>query len=155
MKHRTIRLAATLALTALTLGAAHAKTLRFADQGDAISMDPHSLNETLQLTFTGAVYEPLVLRDRKLAVTPGLATEWKQTSPTSWQFKLRRGVTFHDGQPFTADDVVFSMGRATDPGGDMRGYVGQIKEVRKLDDYTVEMVTTVPLPILPEMLTGV
>ena len=158
MKHRPIRLAATLALTALaalTLGTAHGKTLRFADQGDAISMDPHSLNETLQLTFTGAVYEPLVLRDRKLAVTPGLATEWKQTSPTSWQFKLRRGVTFHDGQPFTADDVVFSIGRANDPGGDMRGYVGQIKEVRKLDDYTVEMVTTVPLPILPEMLTGV
>ncbi len=150
------RTALALALVAIFAhGAAHARTLRVANQGDAVSMDPHSLNESLQLTFTGNVYEGLVLRDKHLKVSPGLATSWKQTSPTTWEWKLRRGVQFHDGTPFTADDVVFSIQRANDAGSDMRGYVGQIKETKKIDDYTVEMTTALPVPILPEMLTEV
>jgi peptide/nickel transport system substrate-binding protein len=157
MTRRTARLAARLApvLAAVLLATGvHAKTLRTADQGDALSMDPHSLNETTQLGFTHNVYEPLVARDAQLKPTPGLATAWKQTSPTVWRFELRRGVSFHDGAAFTADDVVFSFQRAADPGSDLRGTVGQIKEVRKLDDFTVEMVTTVPVPILPEQITS-
>ncbi len=144
-----------LALSLAFAGAAGAKTFRIADQGDAVSMDPHSLNESLQLSFTGNVYEPLVLRAKNLSTAPGLATEWKQTAPNTWVFKLRRGVQFHDGTPFTADDVLFSIQRANDPGSDMRGYVGQIKETKKIDDYTVELTTTLPVPILPDMLTGV
>ena len=73
-------------------------------------MDPHSLNESLQLTSPGNVYEGLVGRDKDLTLTPGLATSWKQTSPTVWRFELRKGVQFHDGTPFTADDVLFSYG---------------------------------------------
>jgi peptide/nickel transport system substrate-binding protein len=138
----------------LLAGGAQAKTLRTADQGDALSMDPHSLNETTQLGFTGNVYEPLVNRDAKLKLVPGLATAWKQTAPTVWRFELRRGVSFHDGTPFGADDVVFTFQRAADPGSDMRGYVGQVKEVRKVDDHTVEVVTAVPVPIFPEQITA-
>jgi peptide/nickel transport system substrate-binding protein len=55
-------------------------------------MDPHSLNESLQLTVTGNVYEPLVGRDKDLSWRPALATKWKQTSPTVWRFELRKGV---------------------------------------------------------------
>jgi peptide/nickel transport system substrate-binding protein len=150
--NRHIRVAAAL-VAALAATGLQAKTLRTADQGDALSMDPHSLNETTQLGFTGNVYEPLVQRDSQLKLKPALATEWKQTAPTTWQFKLRRGVAFHDGTPFTADDVVFSFQRAADPGSDLRGAVGQIKVVRKLDDFTVEMTTAEPVPILPEQIT--
>ena len=111
-------------------GAALAQTVRIGNQGDALSMDPHSLNETTQLSVTGNVYEPLVARDRNLALTPGLATAWKQTSPTVWRFELRKGVKFHDGTPFTADDVVFSFARGSGDGSDMRSYTNDIKEVR-------------------------
>jgi len=152
MLTRPTRLAALIAATLLATGV-QAKTLRTSDQGDALSMDPHSLNETTQLGFTHNIFEPLVARDAQLKPTPALATSWKQTAPTVWRFELRRGVSFHDGTPFTADDVVFSFQRAADPGSDMRGTVGQIKEVRKLDASTVEIVTTVPVPILPDQLT--
>ena len=151
--NRPNRWALALAAALIATGA-HAKTLRTADQGDAVSMDPHSLNETTQLGFTGNVYEGLVTRDAQLRLAPGLATAWKQTAPTVWRFELRRGVSFHDGAPFTADDVVFSFQRAADPGSDMRGIVGPVKEVRKLDDHTVEIVTTSPQPILPDSLTS-
>jgi peptide/nickel transport system substrate-binding protein len=138
---------------ALACGVASAKTLRVANQGDAQSMDPHSLNESMQLSFTGNVYEPLVARDKTLGLTPGLATNWKQTSPTVWRFELRHNVNFHDGTPFTADDVVFSFKRAAGDGSDMRGYTNSIKEVRKLDAHTVEIETTSPFPILPDVIT--
>ncbi len=147
-------LSAAMLAAALSAAAVQAKTLRTADQGDAVSMDPHSLNETTQLGFTGNVYEPLVTRDAQLRLAPSLATAWKQVSPTVWRFELRRGVAFHDGSPFTADDVVFSFQRAADPGSDMRGVVGPVKEVRKVDDFAVEIVTTAPQPILPDSLTS-
>src|SRR4051812_43070624 len=132
---------------------AGAQTVRIANQGDALSMDPHSLNESLQLSVTGNVYEPLVGRARDLSLTPALATSWKQTSPTVWRFELRKGVTFHDGSPFTADDVVFSLRRAGDDGGDFKGVVSDIKEVRKIDSHTVEVETKSPYPILPDQLS--
>jgi peptide/nickel transport system substrate-binding protein len=150
MKFKPTLLAVALALAC---GVGAAQTLRVANQGDAQSMDPHSLNESMQLSFTGNVYEPLVARDKTLGLTPGLATSWKQTSPTVWRFELRRNVSFHDGTPFTADDVVFSFKRAAGEGSDMRGYTSAIKEVRKLDAHTVEIETTSPFPILPDVIT--
>jgi peptide/nickel transport system substrate-binding protein len=150
MKLKTTLIAAALALAC---GAASAVTLRVANQGDAMSMDPHSLNESLQLSFTGNVYEPLVGRDAKLALTPALATAWRQTSPTVWRFDLRQGVTFHDGTPFTADDVVFSFKRAAGDGSDMKSYTSSIKEVRKVDSHAVEIETTAPFPILPDVIS--
>lgn len=134
-------------------GFAHAVTLRVSNQGDVQSMDPHSLNESLQLGFDGSIYESLVGRGKDMSVVPLLATKWRQTSPTVWRFELRRGVKFHDGTPFTADDVLFSFKRATDAGSDMKGYVAPIKEVRKVDDLTVDIETITPFPILPDTLT--
>ena len=67
------------------VSATQAVTFKFADQGDMLSMDPYSLQETLQLNMTGNVYEPLVLRGKKLELVPGLAVAWKQTAPTVWR----------------------------------------------------------------------
>ena len=132
---------------------ASAQTVRIANQGDALSMDPHSLNETLQLSGTGNFYEPLVGRNNDLSLTPMLAPSWKQTSPTVWRFELRKGVQFHDGTPFTADDVVFSLARTQVEGSDMKSYTNDFKEVRKIDSHTVEIETKTPFPILPDVLS--
>lgn len=150
-----MKLKMTILASALALGCGlvQATTLRVANQGDALSMDPHSLNESLQLSFTGNLYEPLVGRDKKLGLAPALATKWSQTSPTVWRFELRKGVAFHDGTPFSADDVVFSFKRAADPGGDMKGYTSSIKEVRKAGDGAIEIETTAPFPILPDVIS--
>ena len=137
----------------IAVDTAEAKTFRIADQGDALSMDPHSLNESLQLSFDGNIYEPLVAHDKKLGLVPGLATKWTQVNPTTWRFELRRGVTFHDGTPFTADDVLFSFARAAGEGSDMKSYTNEIAQVRKVDADTVEIVTKNPFPILPDVIS--
>ena len=158
MSSMTFRQSLTAALVAGALsvmGAASAQSVRIGNQGDALSMDPHSLNESLQLSVTGNVYEPLVTRDKDLKLIPALATSWKQGSPTVWRFELRQGVRFHDGKPFTADDVLFSLARAAGEGSDMRSYTNDIKEVRKQGDHVVEIETKTPFPILPDVLTFV
>jgi peptide/nickel transport system substrate-binding protein len=138
---------------AATLSIAHAQTVRIGNQGDALSMDPHSLNEALQISVTGNMYEGLTARGKNLELVPGLATGWKQTSPTVWRFELRQGVKFHDGKPFTADDVLFTMARAAGDGSDMKSYVNEFKEVRKVNDHTIEIETKAPFPILPDVMT--
>ncbi len=140
---------------ALSGALAMAQTVRIANQGDSLSMDPHSLNESLQLSVTGNVYEPLVGRNKDLSLTPALATSWKQLSPTVWRFELRKGVQFHDGTPFTADDVLFSLARTQLDGSDMKSYTNDFKDVRKINDYTVEIETKTPFPILPDVMTFV
>ncbi|MFZ4285982.1 ABC transporter substrate-binding protein [Variovorax sp. HJSM1_2] len=153
---RTKSAATVLALVgALAAAGVNAQTIRVANQGDALSLDPHSLNESLQLSVTGNVYEPLVGRNKDLSLAPALATSWKQTSPTVWRFELRKGVTFHDGTPFTADDVVFSMARVSGEGSDLKSNTNDIKEVRKVNDFAIDIETREPFPILPDVLTTV
>ncbi|MFT4194794.1 ABC transporter substrate-binding protein [Ottowia sp.] len=156
MKHPKTVLSALAAAALLALGAAaSAQTARIANQGDALSLDPHSLNESLQLSVNSNAYEALVGWNKKLEMVPMLATAWKQTSPTVWRFELRKGVQFHDGKPFTADDVVFTLGRIMVDGSDMKSYGTDIKETRKVDDHTVEIETKAPQPILPQILSQV
>ena len=150
--HFKTHLIAAAVLCAAAFGA-QAQTVRIANQGDSLSMDPHSLNESLQLSVTGNVYEGLVGRNKDLSLAPGLATSWRQTSPTVWRFELRKGVQFHDGTPFTADDVVFSFARTQVEGSDMKSYTNDLKEVRKIDAHTVEIETTAPFPILPDVIS--
>jgi peptide/nickel transport system substrate-binding protein len=153
-KHRTLRgfLAAAFSVL-LSIGAAHAATFRYADQGDALSMDPHMINEAVQLNFLGNVYEGLTGRGKRLETTPELATDWKQTSPTVWRFNLRKGVKFHDGSPFTADDVIFSFERARGEGSDVKSYIAQIREIRRIDSHAIDIVTHEPFPILPQAIS--
>ncbi len=141
------------AALAFACGPAHGATLRVADAGDALSMDPHSLYEGVQLNLTGNIYEPLVGRGKDMSLVPALATRWTNIAPTVWRFDLRRGVRFHDGSAFTADDVVFSFERAGAPTSEMRSHTAPIKAVRKVTDFTVDIETIEPLPILPDTLT--
>ncbi|EJE51520.1 ABC-type dipeptide transport system, periplasmic component [Acidovorax sp. CF316] len=150
---KKLAMTALFAALAASSVVANAQTIRVANQGDSLSMDPHSLNESLQLSVTGNVYEPLVGRNKDLSLAPALATSWKQTSPTVWRFELRKGVQFHDGTPFTADDVVFSFGRTQVEGSDMKSYTNDFKEVRKINDHTVEIETKTPFPILPDVVS--
>ena len=116
----------------------HAQTLRWASQGDPQTMDPHSQNESMTNMMNGQVYERLVVRDKALVIRPSLATEWAQVSPLLWRFKLRPNVKFHDGSPFTADDVVFSIERGQQSTSQINNYATAVGTARKVDDLTVE-----------------
>ena len=133
----SLRVAALAALLALST-ASPAQVLRWASQGDTQTMDPHSQNELLTNSVNGQVYETLIKRGRKLELVAGLATEWTQTGPKSWRMALRRGVKFHDGAPFTADDVVFSVKRAQHPSSAVQAYAAALGEPVRVDDYTVD-----------------
>ncbi|MBI3368815.1 MAG: ABC transporter substrate-binding protein [Burkholderiales bacterium] len=122
----------------LAASAAPAQTLRWASQGDPQTMDPHSQNESMTNMMNGQVYEGLVARDKKLNIVPSLATEWQQVSPLVWRFKLRPNVKFHDGTPFTADDVVFSIKRAQEPTSQINVYAFAVGTPKRIDELTVE-----------------
>jgi peptide/nickel transport system substrate-binding protein len=129
-------------------------TFRYAYRVDPANLDPYALAETFTLSWLGQVYEPLVGRGKELELVPALATKWEQPSPTVWRFTLRQGVKFHGGEPFTADDVVFSLNRAKMDGSDMAYTVASVTEVRKVDDFTVDLVMEKPNPILPVQITS-
>jgi peptide/nickel transport system substrate-binding protein len=148
--------AAMIAALAATAPAAYAKnTLRWASQGDSLTIDPHSQNEGPTTTASQQHYEALLNRDPNMVLEPSLALTWKTVNPTTWEFKLRQGVKFHGGEAFTADDVVFSINRALSPTSDFRNYIDSIAEVKKVDDFTVHIVTKGPNPILPNQLTSI
>ena len=126
-------------LAALVLaGASPAQTLRWASQGDALTMDPQSQNEGLNNALNGQVYERLTRRNRQLDIVPALATSWTQVAPLAWRFRLRAGVKFHDGTPFTADDVVFSVNRAKSPVSTFSVYANALGTPVAVDPLTVE-----------------
>lgn len=134
---------------------AGAKTFRWASQGDLLTLDPHAQNEGLTVSVLNQVYEALTRRDRNWKLAPELAVSWANVSPTVWRFKLRANVKFHDGTPFTADDVVFSLERAMAPTSNFKSNVAGIKGVKKIDQLTVEIATEGPNPILLEQLATV
>ncbi len=137
---------------ALVAAPAAAKTFKWAFQGDVQSLDPHGLNETFTLGYLGNVYEGLTRYDRDLQLIPGLATSWENLTPTTWRFNLREGVSFHNGNPFTAEDVVFSWQRSLTPGSDMKGYGARIADIEVVDDHEIIITTPAPNPILPREL---
>lgn len=146
---------ATLAAALAVPAAAHAKTLRWASQGDILTLDPHAQNEGLTIAASSHVYETLVAYDKDFQLVPALALSWDQPEPAIWRFTLREGVRFHDGAAFTADDVVFSLQRAMAPTSNFKAYVNGIADVRKVDDSTVEIITDGPNPVLLRQLTNV
>ncbi len=148
----TAALAAALGFSAL---AADAVTLRWAGRGDMQTTDPHSQNEGLTNNINSLIYEFLVNRDKQLGIVPWLAESWTQVNPTTWRFKLRSGVKFHDGTPFTADDVVFSFERAKANSSQLRAYANLAGVPKKIDDLTVEFTTNGPNPIMLEHVANI
>ena len=140
--------AAIVSMVAFAFAPASAQTLRYANQGDLKSLDPYTLNESTTHAHLGHVYQGLTARDKDLKIIPALAESWETPEPTRWRFHLRKGVKFHNGDPFTADDVVFSAERVRKKGSNMQTRLAADVKVVKVDDYTVDFILTSPNPIL-------
>ena len=124
-------------------------------QGDSLTLDPHAQNEGPTTQVSRQVYEALVTRGLDMSIEPQLATDWKTTDPNTWVFNLRKGVKFSDGTDMTAKDVVFSILRAKQPTSDFKEYISTISDVKEIDNYTVQVTTSKPNPILLNQLSNI
>ena len=155
MSVRQTLLAATIVSIATFAAApASSQTLRYANQGDLKSLDPYTLKETTTIAHHGHIYEGLVARDKELKIVPALAESWETPEPTRWRFHLRKGVKFHNGDPFTADDVLFSAERVRAKGSNFLTNVPADAKFTKIDDYTVDVTLDSPNPILTSQWDG-
>jgi peptide/nickel transport system substrate-binding protein len=133
---------------------AHAATFKWANDGDVRALDPYTLDETVQNSFLANIYEGLTRRSKQLVAEPALAEKWEQTGPTVLRFHLRPGVKWQDGTPLSAADVLFSFKRITGKNSQLAPEVLDIKEIRRVDDATLDIETKAPDPILPMQLTS-
>jgi len=133
----------------------YAKTIKWSMQGDSLTLDPHAQNEGPTTQVSRQVYEALVTRGLDMSIEPQLATDWKTTDPNTWVFNLRKGVKFSDGTDMTAKDVVFSILRAKQPTSDFKEYISTISDVKEIDNYTVQVTTSKPNPILLNQLSNI
>ena len=132
-----------------------AKTIKWSMQGDSLTLDPHAQNEGPTTQVSRQVYEALVTRGLDMSIEPQLATDWKTTDPNTWIFNLRKDVKFSDGSNMTAKDVVFSILRAKQPTSDFKEYISTISDVKEIDNYTVQVSTSKPNPILLNQLSNI
>jgi ABC-type dipeptide transport system, periplasmic component len=116
---------------------------------DVAGMDPGFLKENAQVVDN--IFDRLVMRDTEMKLIPGLATEWSQVDDLTWEFKLRQGVKFHNGEDFNAEAVKFSIDRVLDPASNAPtlSYISTIDSVEVVDDYTVRVKTKTPDPLIP------
>lgn len=124
--------------------------------GSVNSLDPHFYSTTPNNLVAFHLFDRLVHRSPEGKLVPGLATEWRAVSPTVWEFRLREGVTWHDGKPFTADDVAFTMKRAIDVPNNLGGFAGIIRPITEATVVSPSMIrftTASPIPNLPSDLT--
>ena len=148
--------AAAVALSFALPMAASAKTLTVGLKGEPSSIDPHYHNLTPNNALAREVFDRLIMPDEKQQLKPGLATSWKPIDATTWEFKLRKGVKFHDGSPFTADDVIFTFERAQNVPNSPSSFVTYMKgkTIVKIDDHTIHIKTAKPNPLMAnEMMT--
>src|SRR4029453_7607234 len=169
--HRTSRKEASMkrwlfGLTALTLvalvapigaGAQGKDTLTIALPNHAPTLDPHMHFERVGVLVNINMFDSLLHRSAKLEFEPSLALSWKALSATPGEFKLRKGVKFHDGSTMTAEDVKYSFDRVLEPGQEKKkspqyGNVRAIKEVKIVDADTIQLITDKPFPLLLERL---
>jgi peptide/nickel transport system substrate-binding protein len=135
--------------------AAAENVLRWASAGGVLTWDPHATTETPSLVGFRQVYETLVTIDTDLTLQPGLAVAWRLVTPTTWRFDLREGVTFHDGTPLGAEDVVFSIDRARGEKSGLTSYTESIDEVAVAGRHEIEIRTKRPDLILPVNLRNI
>ncbi len=132
-----------------------AKVIKWSMQGDSLTLDPHAQNEGPTTQVSRQVYEALVTRGLDMSIGPQLATKWKAVDPNTWYFFLRNDVKFSNGQTMTSEDVVFSILRAKQPTSDFKEYISTISGVKAIDDYTIQIKTSKPNPILLNQLSNI
>jgi peptide/nickel transport system substrate-binding protein len=152
---------ATFALVAAALampGAARAQEFKLAMSSEPNSMDPHYHNLFSNINVSEHVFESLVKLDADSRIVPGLAESWRLVDPTTWEFKLRKGVKFHDGTDLTAEDVAYSLERpaqvANSP-GPFTLYTKQIVGKEVVDAQTIRLKTAAPYPLMLNDLTTI
>ncbi len=145
--HRLLALAAATAITS----AAGAQTLTIGVRAGPESIDPHFTATGTHAESLTHVFDTLTRTGDQLQILPGIAESWRVLNPTTWEFKLRQGVRFHDGSPMTAEDVVASIRRMQQLSGPnpTRIYVRRVQEMRIVDAHTIHVVTDGPAPTLP------
>ena len=157
---RTLRLAlAALAILGLpALATAKERDVSIGLQAAITSMDPHYHNLSPNNSMMLHVFEPLIKRDDNQKLVPGLATSWKALDDLTWEFKLRKNVRFHDGSPFTADDVVFTLKRVPNvpnSPSSFATFTKPIVDVKVVDPHTIVFKTATPHVLLPSDLASV
>lgn len=150
--YRAVVTAAAICLGAAWATAASAAPLSVGLAADLTSMDPHFHLYVPNQNIGDHVYDKLIHRDDKLLMVPGLALSWRAVDDLTWEVKLRPNVKFHDGSPFTADDVKFSFERVPtikDSPGLMTTYTRAIASIEAVDPLTVRIKTAKPHPLVP------
>ena len=148
---------ALLAAVSVTVSAL-ASNLTIALGTDVTAVDPHYHNLTPNNAVAAHLYGYLVERNEKSQMIPGLATEWKAIDPLTWEFRLRKGVKFHDGSDFTAADVVASIERVPkvpNSPSPFTAYTKQIQKIEVVDPYTIRFKTAQPYPLMPSDMSQV
>ena len=157
MTTRSVRPRVPLAVAvacALCGGTATAETFRWAATTDPQTMDPHAVSSAPVLGFLNNVYEGLVRRAEDMSIEPALAESWEALGEDGWRFTLREGVSFHDGQALTADDVLFSYERASSEESDVRSWFAPVSEVVVVDERTIDFMTSAPNPLFPDSIAN-
>lgn len=147
-----LRLAAGALAAVLVLpGTLAAKEITVGLASEPSSIDPHYHNLTPNNALAREIFDRLIMPDDKQVLKPGLAVSWKAVDDLTWEFKLREGVKWHDGSPFTADDVVFTFERAPDVPNSPSSFGTYLKgkNIEKVDDLTVRIKTAAPYPLMP------
>ena len=138
---RKLHILGAASVLAIFSGVTQAETFKWAGTTDPQTMDPHATNSAPVLGFLNNVYEGLVRRNKEMKIEPALAESWEQLGSDGWRFKLRSGVTFHDGAALTADDVLFSYERASSEESDVRSWFAPVASVEVVDDQTIDFLT--------------
>ncbi|KUP91443.1 ABC transporter substrate-binding protein [Tritonibacter horizontis] len=151
---RSAACAAALA-PAILASTAQAEEFSWAVTTDPQTLDPHAVNTAAVLGFLNNTYEGLVRRNKDMRIEPALATSWEPIGAgEGWRFHLREGVTFQDGSAFTAEDVLFSYQRAASPEADTASWFSPVSDVKIVDEFTVDFLTTSPNPIFPDSIAN-
>lgn len=153
------RLSLALALAAVIASPLAAQTLRIGMAAETSAADPHNYASAPNSTYRNHVFDGLTALDTRQSPIPALATGWTRRDDLTWVFSLREGVVFHDGQPFTAEDVVYSYCRVLNNDSEVVGSFS--REIRRLAAITIEaphrvvIRTAAPAPLLPSDLSGI
>jgi peptide/nickel transport system substrate-binding protein len=133
-----------------------AQELKVGLAAEPSAMDPHFHNLTPNNAMLSHIFERLVETDPQNRLIPGLAESWKTVNDTTWEFKLRNGVKWHDGSPFTAEDVIFTFKRAPDVPNSPSSFAAATrgKSLKKIDDHTLQITTPAPYPLMPNDLSN-
>ncbi|MGD8845906.1 MAG: ABC transporter substrate-binding protein, partial [Desulfobacteraceae bacterium] len=141
----------TIALAAFS-GTGSATTLKLAMDADPVSLDPHIQLSGGMLQYCHMVFDPLVRWTRDGNFEPRLAEKWEVVNDTTTRFYLRKGVKFHSGNDFTADDVAFTLQRLK-KSDDFKGLFEYFTEAKPVDKHTVDLITREPYGLVLAMAT--